>query len=233
MFFVLDGLDLNNFPELERDSGWSHEKLALQRRSVHPGLIARVPPLRTRRPLSPPCEGGVWGGGPGKINYRVSNGLGGNGNRLGNRVGRLGPCKIRLRTVSTHTENCPVHPPWPPLRKGGKGVCSPSRHLLKEACAYANSFAFRLPAPAQKNHNTNVLTNNSVKIHFSSTQPHSPRARESHGAGGFQVWPQPIPPRSLTAHPRSRQRRPRGRDHSALHGHSVLRSARRPAASPR
>jgi hypothetical protein len=40
-------------------------------------------------------------------------GRGGMDSRLGNRVRLLGPCKIRLRTVSKHTGKGTVHPPWP------------------------------------------------------------------------------------------------------------------------
>jgi len=94
-------------PLSEGVPGEGDEKLGLHRLSVHPGFVARVSPPRTRRSLSPPFGGGARGGV---------------GSRLGNRVGPLGPCKIRLRTVSKHTANCPAHPPWPPLRKGGKGI---------------------------------------------------------------------------------------------------------------
>jgi len=94
-------------PLSEGVPGEGDEKLGLHRLSVHPGFVARVSPPRTRRSLSPPFGGGARGGV---------------GSRLGNRVGPLGPCKIRLRTVSKHTANCPAHPPWPPLRKGGKGL---------------------------------------------------------------------------------------------------------------
>jgi len=65
------------------------------------------------RSLSPPFGGGARGGV---------------GSRLGNGAGPLGPRKIRLRTVSKHTANCPAHPPWPPLRKGG--TTAPVRSTL-------------------------------------------------------------------------------------------------------
>ena len=56
------------------------------------------------------------------------------------------------------------------------------------------------------------------------------RVRESDGAGLFPASQRPCPGRTLTDHPRSRQMRPRARDHFALHGHRIVRRDRPLAA---
>src|SRR5271157_4506852 len=81
---------------------WAGEKLVLHKLRFHPGFVA---------PFSPPCEGGVRGGGSGTTGYKVF------------------PCSLLLSpfaSLSRGEKNrfrcprLPPHPPWPPLRKGGK-----------------------------------------------------------------------------------------------------------------
>src|SRR5208282_1973152 len=114
--------------------GWAGEKVGLQKLRVHPDFVA---------PFSPPCEGGVRGGGPCGINDRVFKGASSTrlaatlGSDLETRPNALetrgeigleivaGPgCKRRGKPF-TVSQACVLTPPDPPFARGGKGDDSP------------------------------------------------------------------------------------------------------------
>src|SRR5271170_3185257 len=64
------------------------------------------------RQLSPPCKGGVRGGGLGATNYRICGGVWGGG------LGATNYSSTKQQHLSCWL--IPVHPPKPPLCKGGK-----------------------------------------------------------------------------------------------------------------
>src|SRR5271157_4296400 len=83
--------------------GWAGEKLVLHKLRFHPGFAA---------PFSPPCEGGLRGGGPGTTSHKVF------------------PHSLPLSpfaSLSRGEKNrfrfprLPHHPPYPPFARGGKG----------------------------------------------------------------------------------------------------------------
>src|SRR5271157_924363 len=81
--------------------GWAGEKLVLHKLRFHPGFAA---------PFSPPCEGGLRGGGPGTTSHKVF------------------PHSLPLSpfaSLSRGEKNrfrfprLPHHPPYPPFARGG------------------------------------------------------------------------------------------------------------------
>jgi len=77
--------------------------LVLHKLRIHPDFVA---------PFSPPCEGGVGGGGPGMTIHKVF------------------PCSLPLSSFASLSRGeknrfrfprLPHHPPCPPFARGGKG----------------------------------------------------------------------------------------------------------------
>jgi len=159
-----------NFVDGVQSERWDHENLRFTWLAGAPArlaFVAGVSPLRTRR-LSPPFGGGARGGEQRvqqRHGVRTEGARRGIGSRLGDRVGPLGPCKIRLRPVSNHTAKGTVHPPWPPPRspplapppKGGEKQRSVARadvrsratksRVSKPALQYGQHHLFATPAP--------------------------------------------------------------------------------------
>src|SRR5208337_4809438 len=92
-----------NAPSRARGRPWAGEKLVLHKLRFHPGFVAL---------FSPPCEGGVRGGGPGTTSHRRfprSLPLSPVASLSRGEKNRSGPSRL------------PHHPPYPPFARGGKG----------------------------------------------------------------------------------------------------------------
>jgi hypothetical protein len=114
--------------------------LILHKLRFHPDFVAS---------FSPPCEGGVRGGGPGTTSHKVF------------------PCSLPLSpfaSLSRGEKNrlrfprLSHHPPCPPLRKGGKGIARSRRHSIAR----------------NKNTRLEHRPSNSVNTNFSPAQPRPP-----------------------------------------------------------
>jgi len=100
-------------------SAWAGEKLVLHKLRIHPDLIAPFStPAKGGSPISPPCEGGVRGGGRVTTSHKVF------------------PCSLppspsaSLSRCEKNRFRCrrpSHHPPYPPFARGGKG--SFARHV--------------------------------------------------------------------------------------------------------
>src|SRR5208283_5968887 len=94
--------------------GWAGEKFALHKLRFHPDFVA---------PFSPPCEGGVRGGGPGTTSHKVF------------------PCSLPLSPFASFSRGeknrfrfprLPHHPPYPPFAREGKGSLATSFHPAQQ-----------------------------------------------------------------------------------------------------
>ncbi len=107
-----ESFSISKAPASPPPQPWAGEKLVLHKLRFHADFVA---------PFSPPCEGGVRGGGPGTTSHKVFP-----------RSLPLSPFASLSRGENNRFRfpRLPHHPPCPPLRKGGKGIARWRRHSI-------------------------------------------------------------------------------------------------------
>jgi hypothetical protein len=111
-----------SFPSCGGGSGWSDEELPARHRCISPVFVAPI--RRGPRFLSPPCEGGGRGGGPGTISHSAFKAKGGRSWRYQLRGVQSQWVKaswfVNANFARTVPDSSLTTPPGPPFTRGGK-----------------------------------------------------------------------------------------------------------------